>query len=447
MGVISAILVLSVLVLIHEAGHALVARLAGMRVTELFIGMPYGPSVSMQSPRSGIRYGATLALIGGFTRISGMSYQNDERLAFVLALVNARGRLTVSELAQVLVIDEDEAGILLDTLAELGSIEACSDNGKPAPQGTATTFMTVARDSAGLTVYDRGNHVGDATSSAAGERYDSPLSPEDLLASDVAHSYAGKGYFKRVAVLLAGITVNILTAILIITLYYSLVGAQVFSPSIESVTSGSAAEAAGVQAGDIIVEIDGVDVTGGYAALDAALAGLKPGAETPITFKRGDETLNATVTPSKDGLIGVNYGFERVRLSPAESLSRSLDFALATGEAILQLINPQTTASVSSQSAGVVGIVVLSSEAFQAGLWSLLTFAASISLSLGWLNLLPIPPLDGGKVLIETIQAITRRPVPLRVQSAISLVGMGLVLLLFVVMLGQDIIRLFTGGF
>ena len=61
------LIILTLLVVIHEAGHATVARLCGVRVTEFFVGMPWGPEVSWRSKRSGIKYGATFALVGGYT--------------------------------------------------------------------------------------------------------------------------------------------------------------------------------------------------------------------------------------------------------------------------------------------------------------------------------------------------------------------------------------------
>ncbi len=69
-----------------------------------------------------------------------------------------------------------------------------------------------------------------------------------------------------------------------------------------------------------------------------------------------------------------------------------------------------------------------------------------MSLSLAFMNLLPIPPLDGGKVVIEAIQAVRRRPVSMRVQQGVSMVGIALFMLLFFVLLRQDIVRFVLGG-
>ena len=69
---------------------------------------------------------------------------------------------------------------------------------------------------------------------------------------------------------------------------------------------------------------------------------------------------------------------------------------------------------------------------------AIILLAAMLSMSLGWMNLLPIPPLDGGKGLIEVVQALIRRPISLRVQSALNMVGIALFVLLFVYMVIQD---------
>ena len=85
----------------------------------------------------------------------------------------------------------------------------------------------------------------------------------------------------------------------------------------------------------------------------------------------------------------------------------------------------------------------MSSQAAAAGPAVLLNFAAMISFSLGFMNLLPIPPLDGGKLFIEIIQAVTKRKVPLKIQNVVSIVGVVLFGLLFIYMLRADILRFF----
>ena len=145
--VLCFLLILCVIVVVHEGGHALVARLTGMRVTEFYVGMPYGPEKSHVSKRSGIRYGATLALLGGYTRICGMAFSQDKRMALALALVNARGRLTTDELALALDCDPTDAQALIDALVDLGSIEPVYETGvRRHRKETPLAYRTVARD-------------------------------------------------------------------------------------------------------------------------------------------------------------------------------------------------------------------------------------------------------------------------------------------------------------
>lgn len=139
------------------------------------------------------------------------------------------------------------------------------------------------------------------------------------------------------------------------------------------------------------------------------------------------ETVHYNATPWQCVLIGVSY------------LGVVID-------AVSGLFNPATTAETVSQSSSVVGIVALTGEVFSQGLQNGLFFIAAISASLGIMNLIPIPPLDGGKFLVEIIQKIISRPVSAKVQNVISMVGLALFILLFVVLLNQDIHNYVLGG-
>ena len=115
------------------------------------------------------------------------------------------------------------------------------------------------------------------------------------------------------------------------------------------------------------------------------------------------------------------------------------------GSFVVKLVMPQTTMEVLNQSTSVVGISVMASEAASSGPADLVMLAASISMSLGFMNLLPIPPLDGGKILIEAIQAVSRKKLSAKVQNYISYVGLAFFLFVFVVVLKNDIFRFVIG--
>ena len=149
------------------------------------------------------------------------------------------------------------------------------------------------------------------------------------------------------------------------------------------------------------------------------------------------------VSFDEDGMLGINVPTQVVRLDPLQSCQIAIDNIVATAQSVMSLLNPRHTMEVLDNSTSVVGISVMSAEAAAAGPATFLNFAAVISFSLGFMNLLPIPPLDGGKLLIEVIQAVTRREVPIKIQSAISVVGIVLFGLLFLYMLRADFLRFF----
>ena len=133
------------------------------------------------------------------------------------------------------------------------------------------------------------------------------------------------------------------------------------------------------------------------------------------------------------------------RLALGEAFRAALRYAAAVGEGALRLITPRYSLETLKGTSSVVGISAMASKAASQGPNSLLLFAAVISLSLGFMNLLPIPPLDGGKVAIELVQLIVRRPLSVRVQNAVSYVGLALFLALFVFALRNDIGSILAG--
>ena len=127
--------------------------------------------------------------------------------------------------------------------------------------------------------------------------------------------------------------------------------------------------------------------------------------------------------------------------SPA--IAAAFEYAGQVAEFALRLINPAHTMEVVGQSSSIVGMSVMASEAASAGVFDLLLVVAAISMSLGFMNLLPLPPLDGGKILFELIQLVTGKPVSVKVQNIVSYVGLALLLALFLFVLKNDIVRYF----
>jgi regulator of sigma E protease len=133
-----------------------------------------------------------------------------------------------------------------------------------------------------------------------------------------------------------------------------------------------------------------------------------------------------------------------VHLGLLDALTVAVAYVADVAASVASLLVPSQTAAVLEDSAGIVGIAAITYEAVTEGPGPVLLLAAMLSVSLGWMNLLPIPPLDGGKVLIELVQAVVRRPVPQWVQNALSCAGLALFAVLFVYMAFQDTARLGT---
>ena len=150
-------------------------------------------------------------------------------------------------------------------------------------------------------------------------------------------------------------------------------------------------------------------------------------------------------------VIGIDYidadgNAMHFTATPFQSVQLGFNYIAMTFMGIMGLFNPETAAETVSNSTSIVGIAVMSSEFFSAGFADALFFMAVISISLGLMNLLPIPPLDGGRFLIEIIQKVSRRDVPMKVLGFISMAGMALFLCFFVFMLNQDIQRFVFGN-
>lgn len=150
-------------------------------------------------------------------------------------------------------------------------------------------------------------------------------------------------------------------------------------------------------------------------------------------------------------IIGLDITYEdgtttHFTASVLQSIQAGFTYIWLTIQAILQLLNPATTAEVVSQSTSIVGIAYLSNDYFSQGLSEGLLFMGMISASLGLMNLIPIPPLDGGHFIIEVIQKIIHREVSEKAINVVSYIGLGLLVALFVVTLNQDIQRFIFGN-
>ena len=447
------LVVLSILVFVHEGGHYLAAHACGMRATEFFLGMPCHIKLSRKSKKRGTEFGVTPLLLGGYTRICGMEGAEDELLAPCLALVQERGRVSAADVATELGIDIERSRELLATLCDWASIEPYYDSERGEREGQRDypeTFETVRRDGQLLTEFDRGHDFTKPETTEAGSPRPIEGSADDFLKAERSRTFLGKGFLKRTVTLLAGPLVNILLSILIVTSGLCLVGTNVAKNTniIGEVTEGGYADEAGVRPGDAIVAVDGRSVSDWKSLVATLREVLSEGRSFTLTVERDGRQIPLAVD-IPEGATGAKLGItaqtENVKLSLLESAGVALGYGKAVVQFALRLLMPQHTMEVLQGTSSVVGISAMASEAASQGAYPLILFLAFVSMSLGIMNLLPIPPLDGGKILIEVIQLVIRRPLSLRVQTIMSYIGIAFFVFIFVFALRNDIVNIVMG--
>lgn len=416
--VVWGIVVLGILVLVHELGHFVAARAFGVRVTEFMFGMP-GPNVGFE--HNGCRYGITCIPLGGYNRIAGMEGgDEDPNLARVLAYVYRQGHVDVEHTALACGISEEDAAFALEVLDGWGSVN------KPG----------------------RGNKTQDwcapqTAGHALGEAREVP-DPRALLDAERTHTYRGLPFWKREVVLFAGPVMNLLLTVVVFLVMFCGMGVEYGTTTIDSVVEDGPAVEAGLEPGDTVTAVNGTPVES-VSELSMALSGCAVGDEVQVTYERAGEQRETVVTVAQgeggNPIIGIYAASGRYRLGVVDALAFSGELLVMTVQSYASLFNPATAAETVGQSSSIVGISVMAKQAADAGLFNVLFLIAVISLSLGVVNLLPVPPLDGGKIVTEVIQRVTRRNIPARVINATSFAMIALFLVLFVALTQQDITR------
>ncbi len=416
--IIYGVLVLVILVVIHEAGHFVAAKGFGVRVTEFMIGLP-GPSIGFT--HNGTRYGVTAIPLGGYNRITGMEAgPEDPNLGPVLAYAYRHGKVDAEHTALACNISEEDAAFALDVLDEWGSLNA------PGRENKTDYYCAPKTDE-----YELGQ---------AREVVDE----KTLLDEERSHTYRSLPCWKRLVVLFAGPLMNIVLAFVLFLVVFCGIGIPAPSTTIAEVMAGAPAAEAGIEAGDTIIAVNGVE-TPDWGTLSQEIATLQVGQQVEISYMRDGQEATTTLVVGEnangDPQLGVYAGTQSMHLSFSQGVVASWEYFVMTVQAYVSLFNPVTAADTISQSTSVVGISVLAKQSAEAGIIQLLYFIAVISLSLGIVNLVPMPPLDGGKIVVEVIQKIIGREISMRVINAITIVVIALFLLLFVVLLRQDIIN------
>jgi regulator of sigma E protease len=246
--------------------------------------------------------------------------------------------------------------------------------------------------------------------------------------------------WKRVLVIFAGPAANIIFAFILFTgLFMTSGGAP--TTKVEAVRDGSPAAAMGLRGGDRIVAIDGVAVTGSSIPDKITMSNGRP--ITVVVVRDGKRVRLGPKAAQKDaGVYRLGFVLGGAGMSAPAATREAARVTGSVTHDIVASLGHIVTGSGREQISSPVGIVQGSSDAAKQGTDSFLWVLGLISLSIALLNLLPFLPLDGGHIVFAIVEGVRGRAVAREVYERVSIVGIGLVLLLFVIGLSNDIGRL-----
>lgn len=262
--------------------------------------------------------------------------------------------------------------------------------------------------------------------------------------SDNPRAFCNKSVWVRMAVTFAGPLMNLLIAVVFFLVAFMYFGTPATNGLIGTVAENSPAESCGLLPGDVIVRLDDTEI-GSWADVTAFMANVLPGDEVQVAFERdGSEQTASLVTMESEGraLLGITQGIRRADLGT--SLKMGFATTVSFTVMILQSLVDMVTGSADLDVAGPVGMVSLVDDYANVGLMYLFLFAGMLSVNLGVMNLLPIPALDGARLVFLLIEAVRRKPIDRDKEAMVHFVGFALLMGLMVVITYFDINRLIS---
>ena len=444
-SILAAVAVFATLVVVHEAGHFVVAKRLGVRVLRFSIGYP---------PRiAGIRRGETdyaigATPLGGYVRMLGDEIGDDPSPATV--------ELYMKELQLDILGAAKKSGWLKESGKEgddaLLAIAQQVGSGDSAVAQRILGREPKADEAILLREVDRANSVKRATETLSATR------PPSLLELFKAQAFPSQPLRKRFAIVLAGPVANILFAPLMMTVIL-MNGVPTLMPVIGAVKKDLPAAAAGLRPGDRVMQV-GRERMEAWEDLSARVKGSN-GKPLLIVVQRPDgngvTTITLTITPQRveeetiygkapTWVIGVTpRGDEYKRkISPQRALlegftqTARMTATLAVG--IAKIVNGTTPARQAL--GGPISIAQIAGREMRAGFTEIAVFTVWLSLQLGIINLLPVPLLDGGHLLFFVFEGVRGKPLKLRHREIAMEVGLFLLVILMAYVILNDISRL-----
>ena len=281
-----------------------------------------------------------------------------------------------------------------------------------------------------------------------------------MPADERAVTFRAQSVAERSAIVPAGPIANFILAIVIFTGIFYVQGRSILLPRVETVQPDSAAARAGFAPGDVVLSIDGLPVQS-FVDMQKIVSGAS---DRALTFKieRGDEQVDLTATPerkdvkgpfgtSRIGVLGVSASTDPADVR-TEKLGLGPSFSEATSDTWFVIDRTAsyigglfTGRETTAQLSGPVGVAVVAGKVAKLGMGALFNLIAILSISIGLINLVPVPLLDGGHLLYYFFEAVRGRPISDRVQEFGFKVGLALVSMLMIFATYNDLFHFVRG--
>lgn len=411
--VIAFIFMFGLLVFIHEFGHLIFAKRAGMLAREFAIG--FGPKVFAFTKNETV-YTIRLLPIGGYVRVAGEDPEIVELKAgqHIGLEFNEAGKVkkiivnNKSKHPNARIIEVEHAD--LDHRLLIQGYEVDEEDSKLSFEVDRKAFYVMDENETQIAPFDR--------------------------------QFASKSVGKRAMQLFAGPMMNFFLAIVIFIIVGLIQGIPVDRALISGIQEDSPAEQAGIQAGDEIVQIEGNSISTWDEF--TKIVQDKPEEEISLTVQRNGETESLSVTPEKLEAQGMSIGQVGVQRAFEKSIPGTLKYGVVqtydTTKLILTNLGMLITGQYSlDMISGPVGIYDATDQFVQAGFMTFMMWTAILSINLGIVNLVPIPALDGGRLLFVGIEAVRGKPIDPQKEGIVHFVGFALLMLLMIVVTWNDI--------
>lgn len=281
--------------------------------------------------------------------------------------------------------------------------------------------------------------------SMAGEVYeDDDKTPKEKF-------MCNKPWLQRLIILVAGVVNNFILAIVILFFMALFMGSTTTKPIVGTILEGSAMEMVGIETGDEIVKLNGIK-TSSWDKLQIALYRKSENDTYEFVVKKANgEEKTYEVTPKKitneDGSETTQFGFG-VDTTKHTGFLASIKYAFAKFNSIMSSMVLTITSLFSgkislSALSGPVGIYGVVGDSISVGLSQIVYIIAFLSINVGFINILPFPAFDGGRVLFMVIEKIKRGPVNAKIENAFHTIGFILLMILMIYITFQDILKLF----